>query len=60
MLAVLACAATALNVPASAPTNAHAALKPVQVLRTSGESVSLTNQWQSGERAVVVLMRSFG
>tara|TARA_B110001452_G_scaffold262956_1_gene263702 strand:- start:1336 stop:1518 length:183 start_codon:yes stop_codon:yes gene_type:complete len=41
--------------------NAHALLKPVSVLRaTNGERVSLTEQWNADERAVMVLMRSFG
>ena len=41
--------------------NAHALLKPVSVLRaTSGERVALTEQWNADERAVMVLMRSFG
>lgn len=53
-LAMLSAAATAL-------VNAHAAIRPVQVLRTTtGEAVQLTDQWKNDERAVVVLMRSFG
>ena len=46
---------------AASALNAHALLKPVSVLRaTDGARVSLTDQRTANERAVVVLMRSFG
>ena len=46
---------------ASAALNAHALLRPVTVLRTTdGARVGLTDQWGADERAVLVLMRSFG
>ena len=45
----------------SPPANAHAALRSVRVLETtSGAAVGLTEQWTKDERAVLVLMRSFG
>jgi len=63
MLAVLALSCTLATppIPATAPANAFAAIKPISVLRTSdGASVPLTAQWTAEGRAVVVLMRSFG
>ena len=45
----------------AAALNAHALLRPVSVLRaTDGSAVKLTDEWAADERAVVVLMRSFG
>lgn len=50
-----------LMTSAACALNAHAALRPVQVLRTTtGGSVALTELWSNEERAVLVLMRSFG
>ena len=62
MLALATAAACALAVSSPTPRlDAHAALAPVSVLRaTTGERVRLTQEWNSDERAVVVLMRSFG
>ena len=51
----------AAAVSSGAALNAHALLRPVTVLRTTdGARVGLTDQWGAGERAVLVLMRSFG
>ena len=62
MLALAAAAATALAVAAPSPKlDAHAALAPVSVLRAAtGARVRLVDEWSADERAVVVLMRSFG
>jgi len=62
MLALATAAACALAVSSPTPRlDAHAALAPVSVLRAAtGERVRLTDEWSSDERAVVVLMRSFG
>ena len=62
MLALATAAACALAVSSPTPRlDTHAALAPVSVLRaTTGERVRLTEEWSSDERAVVVLMRSFG
>ena len=62
MLALATAAACALAVSSPTPRlDAHAALAPVSVLRAAtGERVRLTEEWSSDERAVVVLMRSFG
>ena len=50
-----------LAVTATSALNAHALLRPVTVLRAvDGSQVTLTDQWAADERAVVVLMRSFG
>lgn len=50
-----------LAVTATSALNAHALLRPVTVLRAvDGSPVTLTDQWAADERAVVVLMRSFG
>ena len=50
-----------LMTSAACALNAHAALRPVQVQRTTtGGSVALTELWSNEERAVLVLMRSFG
>ena len=59
MLALLGVACSALA--ALQTTGAHGSLRPVRVLRTTtGEEVGLTDQWRSDDRAVLVLMRSFG
>jgi hypothetical protein len=50
-----------LAVTATSALNAHSLLRPVTVLHAvDGSKVKLTDQWESNERAVVVLMRSFG
>ena len=46
---------------ATAPPNAFNLLRGIDVLRaTDGVAVPLTEQWATDERAVLVLMRSFG
>ena len=58
-----ACRVGGLLIAATATSalNAHALLRPVSVLRAlDGSLVTLTDQWAADERAVVVLMRSFG
>ena len=50
-----------LAVTATSALNAHSLLRPVTVLHAvDGSKVKLTDQWDANERAVVVLMRSFG
>ena len=50
-----------ISVTATSALNAHSLLRPVTVLRAvDGSPVKLTDQWEANERAVVVLMRSFG
>ena len=55
------CLLVAATASAASALNAHAVLQPVTVLQAlDGSPVKLTDQWKADERAVVVLMRSFG
>jgi len=50
-----------IAVTVTSALNAHSLLRPVTVLHAlDGSPVKLTDQWAADERAVVVLMRSFG
>ena len=61
MLSLFAATASFTVPSATAPPNAFNLLRGIDVLRaTDGVAVPLTEQWATDERAVLVLMRSFG